>query len=71
TIGPAEADKVIAQLKPRLVIPMHFKSKVNEGWPIGTLDDCLKGKTGTKRVGPTATITAATLPAGTEVWCLV
>jgi len=53
------------------VIPMHFKTKVNESWPIGTLDDCLKGKTGTKRVGPTATITAAALPARTEVWCLV
>jgi len=71
TIGPAEADQVIAQLKPRVVIPMHFKTKVNEGWPIGTLDACLKGKVGAKRVGPAATITAATLPAKTEFWCLV
>lgn len=71
TIGPAEADKVIAQLKPRVVIPMHFKTKVNEGWPIGTLDDCLEGKTGAKRIGASTSITAATLPATTEFWCLV
>ncbi|MGH7429147.1 MAG: MBL fold metallo-hydrolase [Candidatus Methylomirabilaceae bacterium] len=71
TIGPAEADQVIVQLKPRVVIPMHFKTTVNESWPIGTLDDCLRGKSGAKRVGQTATITAATLPAQTEFWCLV
>lgn len=71
TIGPAEADKVIAQLKPRLVIPMHFKTKVNEGWPIGTLDDYLKGKSGAKRVGQTATVTAAALPTKMEIWALV
>src|SRR3990170_165420 len=33
TIGPAEADTVIAQLKPRVVIPMHFKTEVNASWP--------------------------------------
>ena len=71
TIGPAEADKVIAQLKPRVVIPMHFKTKVNEGWPIGTLDDYLKGKTGPKRVGASTMITAAALPTKMEIWALV
>lgn len=70
TIGPAEADKVIAQLRPRVVIPMHFKTKVNESWPIGTLDDYLKGKTA-KRMGASATVTKATLPAQQEIWALV
>jgi len=69
TIGPAEADQVIAQLKPRVVIPMHFKTKVNESWPIGTLDDYLKGKTA-KRVGASATITKGALPAKQELWVL-
>jgi L-ascorbate metabolism protein UlaG (beta-lactamase superfamily) len=69
TIGPAEADRVIGQLKPRVVIPMHFKTKVNESWPIGTLDDYLMGKTA-KRVGASATITKAGLPARQELWVL-
>ncbi len=71
TIGPAEAGKVMAQLKPRVVIPMHFKTGVNASWPIGTLDDFLKGKTAAKRVGASVTITAQSLPKGQEVWALV
>lgn len=68
TIGPAEADRVIEQLKPRVVIPMHFKTEVNASWPIGTLADYLKGKTGVRRVGPVLTITAASLPQSREIW---
>ncbi len=70
TIGPAEADQVMAQLKPKVVIPMHFKTKVNESWPIGTLDDYLKGKTA-KKLGASATISKAALPAKQEIWALV
>ena len=69
TIGPAEADQIIAQLKPRVVIPMHFKTRVNASWPIGTLDDYLKGRTA-KRLGASATITKAALPAKQELWVL-
>lgn len=70
TIGPAEADTVIGQLKPRIVIPMHFKTKVNEGWPIGTLDDYVKGKPKVKRPGSAATITVGALPDTMEIWAL-
>lgn len=70
TIGPAEADQVVAQLSPRVVIPMHFKTQFNASWPIGTLDEFLKGKTAVKRVGPVATITPAALPAEQEIWVL-
>ncbi|MGQ0570224.1 MAG: MBL fold metallo-hydrolase [Armatimonadota bacterium] len=71
TIGPAEADQVIARLKPRIVIPMHFKTQVNASWPIGTLDDFLTGKTAVKRVGASATVAPAALPARQEIWALV
>ncbi len=71
TIGPAEAEKVITQLKPRVVIPMHFKTGVNASWPIGTIDDFLKGKAGVKRVGASITITAQSLPKAQEVWAPV
>jgi len=70
TIGPAEADQVIDQLKPKVVIPMHFKTNVNASSPIGTLDDYLRGKP-TKRLGASATITKAALPAKQEIWALV
>ncbi|MDR7484355.1 MAG: MBL fold metallo-hydrolase [Armatimonadota bacterium] len=71
TIGPAEADQVIDQLQPRVAIPMHFKTQANASWPIGTLDDYLKGKTGVKRVGSSVTITPSSLPARREIWALV
>ena len=70
TIGPAEADQVIAQLKPKVVIPMHFKTNVNASSPIGMLDDYLKGKTA-KKLGASVTITKAALPAKQEIWALV
>jgi L-ascorbate metabolism protein UlaG (beta-lactamase superfamily) len=70
TIGPAEADAVIAQVGPRVVIPMHFKTEVNAAWPIGTLDDYLKGKAGVTRMGPAVKITRAALPARPEIWAL-
>ncbi len=70
TIGPAEADTVVGQVKPRVVIPMHYKTDVNKDWPIGTLDDFLKGKARVKQVGKTATLTQAALPAEPEIWVL-
>lgn len=70
TIGPAEADSVVARLAPRIVIPMHFKTEVNKDWPIGTLDDYLKGKTA-KRLGATATVRKEALPATQEIWALL
>ncbi len=70
TIGPAEADQVIAQLGPRVVIPMHYKTEFNASWPIGTLDDFIRGKAGVRRVGTAVAISRAALPAEQEIWVL-
>jgi L-ascorbate metabolism protein UlaG (beta-lactamase superfamily) len=70
TIGPADADAVIAQLGPRVVIPMHYKTEVNPSWPIGTLDDYLKGRAGVVRMGSAVKITPSALPARQEIWAL-
>lgn len=70
TIGSKEADAVIGLLHPRVVIPMHYKTDVNKDWPIGTLDEFLRGKTRVKQVGKTATLTKAALPAEAEIWVL-
>ncbi|MDI6893011.1 MAG: MBL fold metallo-hydrolase [Bacillota bacterium] len=71
TIGPAEADRVIGLLRPRVVIPMHFKTAANAGWPIGGVEDFLRGKQGVRRMGGSvAKVEKAELPAGTEYWVL-
>lgn len=70
TIGPKEADAVIGQLHPRVVIPMHYKTDVNKDWPIGTVDEFLHGKQRVQRQERSVTITAAALPKDLEVWVL-
>ncbi len=70
TIGPKEADVVIGQLSPRVVIPMHYKTEGNKDWPIGTVDPFLEGKNRVHRLGRTVTLTAAALPNAREVWVL-
>ncbi len=70
TIGPKEADVVINQLGPRVVIPMHYKTEGNKDWPIGTVDPFLEGKDHVRREGRTVTLTAAALPRTREIWVL-
>jgi L-ascorbate metabolism protein UlaG (beta-lactamase superfamily) len=70
TIGPKEADAVVAALKPRLVIPMHYKTDATSGWPIGALDEFLRGKPRVVRQGRTVQLTPDTLPPEDTVWVL-
>jgi L-ascorbate metabolism protein UlaG (beta-lactamase superfamily) len=71
TIGPAEAGRVIEQLAPRIAVPMHFKTEANASWPIGTLDDFLRGRPGVRRVGATFVVSPQTLPGQQEIWAPV
>lgn len=41
TIDAASAARLIARIKPRMVLPMHYKTDANASWPIAPLDDCL------------------------------
>jgi len=71
TIGPAEADRVIDLLKPRIVIPMHFKTAANPDWPIAGVDEFLRGKEGVRRPGGSvARVEKGQLPVKTEYWVL-
>jgi len=70
TIAAQDADTVIGQLRPRVVIPMHYKTEVNEGWPIAKVDPFIKGKPRVKEQGHSVTLTAAALPPETEIWVL-
>ncbi len=70
TIGPADADKVIAAVKPRLVIPMHYKTEATRGWPIGSLDDFTRGKTPVVEQKQKVSVGRAALPADGSIWVL-
>ena len=70
TAGPAEADAVIAALNPRLVIPMHYKTEVNAGWPIGPLENFVSGKARVSRQGRTVSIRHEDLPREQAIWVL-
>jgi L-ascorbate metabolism protein UlaG (beta-lactamase superfamily) len=49
TIDAATADKVIGQLKPKIILPMHYLTdKISI--PISTADNFLKGKDNIKRI---------------------
>ena len=67
TIDAKEATRVAEQIKPKVLIPMHFKTE-KCGFPIAAVEDFLKGKSKVKR--PKATETAyskATLPQQMEI----
>jgi L-ascorbate metabolism protein UlaG (beta-lactamase superfamily) len=70
TIDAAEATRVAATLKPKIVFPMHFKTAVLN-FPIAGVEDFLKGKPHVKRLDASEVeITRQNLPQETEVWVL-
>lgn len=70
TIDPAQAHAIISQLRPGIAIPMHYKTEVNAGWPIGDLGGFLDAGNGAKQVGHMVTIEKSKIPAATEIWVM-
>jgi L-ascorbate metabolism protein UlaG (beta-lactamase superfamily) len=70
TIDAREAHGVVEQLKPRVVVPMHYKTEVNAGWPITPLEPFISGRPSVKQQGHSVTVDAAALPAEQEIWVL-
>jgi len=70
TIDPNEATRVMKDLNPRIIVPMHYKTeKCN--FPLAKIDDFLQGKEDVVDVGaPEAEVTKESLPAGQEIWVL-
>ncbi|NLI98285.1 MBL fold metallo-hydrolase [bacterium] len=67
TIDAKEAAQVVNQIKPRVVIPMHYKTDVLD-FPVAGVDEFLKGKTNVKTLDSAFTeVTADTLPSETEI----
>lgn len=70
TIDAGEAWQVVGQLAPRVVIPMHYKTAVNDGWPISSLDPFLRRAERVQRKGHSVEVTRAALPQQMEVWVM-
>ena len=72
TIGPKEADSIIALLKPKVVIPMHYKTEVMDaGFPIAKVSEFLSNKKSVVRVGRnTITFDKDKLPKETTIYVL-
>jgi len=67
TIDSKEATRVAEQLKPKVLIPMHFKTE-KCGFPIAPVDDFLKGKPNSRRLGSSeVAFDKTTLPHHTEI----
>uniref|UniRef100_A0A7V3PTB0 MBL fold metallo-hydrolase n=1 Tax=candidate division WOR-3 bacterium TaxID=2052148 RepID=A0A7V3PTB0_UNCW3 len=70
TIDAPTALKLVELLKPKLVIPMHFKTH-KLGFQIARVDDFARIAPNVRRIGkPEVEIGAANLPAATETWIL-
>ena len=67
TVDAAGANKVIDQLKPRVVIPMHFKNSRCPNFPVNEVEPFLTGKTNVKRLKASETeLKRGQLPSNTE-----
>jgi len=67
TLEPDDVNRVIVKIKPRVVIPMHYKTEKVK-LPIVGVDDFLKGKTNVTRLDASELeLKPETLPAATQI----
>ena len=70
TIDAKEAGEVVNILKPRIVIPMHFKTRKCD-FPIASVEEFTRGKTDVQVIeGAELEITKAALPSSTRITLL-
>lgn len=71
TIDANQAWQVVAALKPRVVLPMHYLVPGMQGFPIAGVDDFTAGRANVRRFGEgQIDLRPENLPAETEVWVL-
>ncbi|HEU4759603.1 MAG TPA: MBL fold metallo-hydrolase [Dehalococcoidia bacterium] len=70
TIGPQEADEIIQNRHPKLVIPMHYRTAALHDFPdadkLAPVDDFLQGKTDVQRPG-SSIVVGTDLPPGPAI----
>ena len=71
TIDAAAADKVIAQLKPHIVFPMHYQTGKCPNFPVANADPFLKGKNNVKKsTDSKVELKINQLPKNTQIYVL-
>ncbi|HYM71093.1 MAG TPA: MBL fold metallo-hydrolase [bacterium] len=70
TIDAGQAHDVVAQLRPGIVIPMHYKTEVNRGSPLSTVDGFTAGAKTSKQAGHAVTVEKRSIPKEPEVWVM-
>jgi L-ascorbate metabolism protein UlaG (beta-lactamase superfamily) len=71
TIDAGEAWKVVDQLKPKIVIPMHYGMPGSKITTLSTVDPFIKGRKNVKHIASSSVkISRDTLPKKLEVWVL-
>ncbi|MEE9240760.1 MAG: MBL fold metallo-hydrolase [bacterium] len=65
------AREIMARLKPRVTVPIHYKTPVTANWPIEDENAFLEGLKNVKRLDTlTVSLTPETLPVQPEVWVM-
>ncbi|MFQ5946250.1 MAG: MBL fold metallo-hydrolase [Anaerolineae bacterium] len=71
SIDGRQARQIVERLKPRVAIPIHYKTAATATWPIEDERAFVEGYPRVKRVpGHRITLDPAKLPALTEIWVL-
>jgi L-ascorbate metabolism protein UlaG (beta-lactamase superfamily) len=69
TIDAGMADRVVEAFKPRLVIPMHYRTDAVKDWPIAPVEEFLRGKDALRHLPDRElTLDGGGLPPDREVW---
>lgn len=69
TIDATEAARVADLFKPRVIIPMHYRTAAISDWQITTVEPFLEGKDGVRRLGAgEVELQPDGLPETTEIW---
>lgn len=66
TIDAAQARDLVAAVKPRVAIPMHYRTARIEKWPLAPVEEFLGDSSWRRLQGP-VTVTTEDLP-GQEIW---
>jgi L-ascorbate metabolism protein UlaG (beta-lactamase superfamily) len=71
TIDAKTATNISEQLKPKVILPMHYKTEKTSEFPIASVDEFTRGKNNVTRVnGSEIELKAGTLPAATQIMVL-
>ncbi len=71
SIDGRQAKEIMSRLRPRITIPIHYKTPVTAGWPIEDESVFLIGLKNVRRLDKlTISLTPETLPTQSEVWVM-